>query len=252
MFVHEVTPTGYAVRVRVALVLLMAIASTGCARRAVVRRPEPCTCAPKRAAAGAPIATSTTPAPARTPPRDLTEDEAIDRALDVQALASEIAMFPPPECKTLEPAIAAILHELEPEHLAAIRDARAGMLVDDATPATERAAIARAAYEQATVEFETQLTKRLRDAVFDACIAPPAIATVYDTAMLKALVGSTQPVPLSGSAPAYKLTPSFRVRFREAAIRHAASSIEPVVAACTSRALDTRRGRWIALFNGKL
>ena len=49
-----------------------------------------------------------------------------------------------------------------------------------------------------------------------------------------------------------KPTPEFEARFHRVAARFFGDRVEAIADACAVAAVDARRGRWIATFNGKI
>jgi len=237
--------------------MLIAAVTLGCAAvTPSISRPAACVCStqnpcckPRGAKpAVASVSAATSSASEQTAAPNI-ESALLKYKIAVHALAASTTT-----CARLRVVIGAACLELEPAMLRAIHEARAAVIADDATPIAERKLVSQSAYDTARDKFRAELELRLHDAVFDDVTSPETIGPVYDHALTESYVLSG--MPLEGPKPLgveyANPTSQYVIEFRAIAERHLAFVVEPTVQRCVDGAIDERRGKWVAILNGKL
>jgi hypothetical protein len=211
-----------------------------------VSAPGPCVCEPKSKdhcerrdnVAAAP---TKPPRVAYTPvPYDPSYIEKGILRFGVPELAAEAAKK---TCPRIAKRVEAALDENEPDLLRAVHEARSVLVAEDATPAVEREITARAAFDKALSVGAAKTADAVADVVLEDILIAPSTAAATQQAFEFAYKSDSN---FTESKALY--LPIFR--------KHARVSLTVIVdetsARCASEAVALRRGRYLAVFRGKI
>jgi hypothetical protein len=146
-------------------------------------------------------------------------------------------------CPRIAKNVSSALDLDEPDLLRAIREARAILTADDATPAVEREEAARNAFGDALERAAQTLADHIAILVVEDVLGAPECAYAARNAVVHAFTHDPGP---KVSFSEYELL------FRRRARALMASVVEPTSLRCAHEAVDARRGRYLSILRGKI
>jgi hypothetical protein len=224
---------------------LFALVLCGCSAgqpRVSARAPRPCVPTPKSCDViyRYPVVEESPVTSAQTSPESETPVSKAVGKFKLLELASGPAAT---TCARIAEKVSSALDLDEPDLLRAIREARAILTADDATPAVEREQAARNAFDDALERATHTLADHIALLVVEDVLAAPECA---DAAMNAVMYASTRDYAFKVPFSEYEAV------FRRRARAPMASVVEPTSLRCARDAVDARRGRYLSILHGKI